>query len=378
MAPGIQLTLLIGPTVPRPAPAALVEALQSVEVTHSDAGRSGFQLVLKLGRSGSTDLQDYKLLKDPLLQPFNRLVLTVTLNARVQVLMDGIITNQQFSPNVTPGGSTLTITGEDVSLMLDLEEKSVGHPAQDETIIATQILSQYSRYGLLPEIVKPPVVDRPSITERLPVQLVTDLQYLQALAQRYAYVFYVTPGPKVGTNTAYWGPPKRKTQPQRALSVNLGPQTNVESLNFENNALSATTIEGRVQDRKTNRQLPVQDLTSDRIPLVKQPALQSQSRVRRIQFRETGRDNLQASAYAQAMIDRSVDEVVSVSGELDTLRYGDLLQPRGVVGLRGVGYSYDGRYYVKKVTHRLRHGEYKQSFTITREGLGTTDLRVRV
>ncbi|PJF45634.1 MAG: hypothetical protein CUN48_17895, partial [Candidatus Thermofonsia Clade 3 bacterium] len=33
---GVQLTLLIGPTVAAPAPPLLTEALQSVEVTHSD------------------------------------------------------------------------------------------------------------------------------------------------------------------------------------------------------------------------------------------------------------------------------------------------------------------------------------------------------
>jgi hypothetical protein len=73
-----------------------------------------------------------------------------------------------------------------------------------------------------------------------------------------------------------------------------------------------------------------------------------------------------------------VDDVVKITGELDTLRYGDILQLRGIVGLRGVGYTYDGLYYVKSVTHSIRKGEYKQSFTITREGLGTTTQLVNV
>jgi hypothetical protein len=38
---GIQLHLMIGPTIPVPAPRMLVDALESVEVTHSDEGRSG-------------------------------------------------------------------------------------------------------------------------------------------------------------------------------------------------------------------------------------------------------------------------------------------------------------------------------------------------
>ncbi len=81
---------------------------------------------------------------------------------------------------------------------------------------------------------------------------------------------------------------------------------------------------------------------------------------------------MQAFARAQGMTDASTDNVVTVTGELDAVRYGDLLTARGLVGLRGAGYSYDGLYYVKNVTHSIRRGEYKQRFTITREGLGST------
>lgn len=78
------------------------------------------------------------------------------------------------------------------------------------------------------------------------------------------------------------------------------------------------------------------------------------------------------------MADCSVDDMVTVSGELDTICYGDVLQLRGLLGLRGVGQSYDGLYYVKSVTHTLAPGQYQQSFTITREGLGSTKQRLTV
>jgi len=75
---GIQLTLLIGPTVAVPAPPPLLEALQNVEVTHSDDGQSGFQITFEIGRSGPADLLDYALVSNPLLKAFNRVVLIVT------------------------------------------------------------------------------------------------------------------------------------------------------------------------------------------------------------------------------------------------------------------------------------------------------------
>ena len=46
--------------------------------------------------------------------------------------------------------------------------------------------------------------------------------------------------------------------------------------------------------------------------------------------------------------------------------------PRGLVGLRGAGRTYDGLYYVKTVTHNISKGRYTQSFSLSREGTGTT------
>jgi hypothetical protein len=375
---GINLTLLIGENTPRPAPKLLMESLQNVEVTHSDEGYSGFQITFQVGRAGRNDLVDYQLIKNPLLKVFNRVILIITLGAIAQVLMDGIITNQQFSPSLTPGGSTFTITGDDVSVMMDLEEKSVEHTAQSEAIIARLLIGNYAKYGLIPEVIAPPFRDQPTRNDRIPSQQGTDLDYLKTIAKRFAYVFYITPGPISGTNTAYWGPPQRKTKPQKALTVNMESFSNVDSISFQNNALSATAVKGSVQDRKTNKIQSLQESSSDRPSLAAQPALAKQAYRQIKQYRETGRDTAQAGARLQAIADQSVDNVVTVTGELDTARYGSLLKARKLVGLRGVGASYDGLYYVKSVTHKISPGEYKQNFTITRDGIGTTIQKLPV
>ena len=162
---GIHLTLLIGPTVAVPAPPLLLEALEGIEITHSDQGRSGFQLTFQAGRSGPAGLFDYPLLSLPLLTPNNRVIVIVTFDVMPRVLMDGIITHQQLSPGSEPGSGTLTVTGEDVSVMMDREEKNVEHPAQDETIIALKIIASYAQYGLIPMVI-PPLGDRPTDPDR--------------------------------------------------------------------------------------------------------------------------------------------------------------------------------------------------------------------
>jgi len=43
-----------------------------------------------------------------------------------------------------------------------------------------------------------------------------------------------------------------------------------------------------------------------------------------------------------------------------------------------VGPAFDGLYYVKGVTHKIKRGEYKQDFTLTRNGLVSTVSSVNI
>jgi hypothetical protein len=366
---GIHLTLLIGPTLPIPAPASLTDSIKSIEVTSTDEGRDGFQITFTVGRKGTADILDYSLLNNPLIRVFNRVIIMITFGVMPKVLIDGIITHHQFSTNNEPGQSTLTITGEDQSVMMDMEEKSTTYPNQPDVVIIPRIISSY---GLVPNIVPPPSVDVPLSLYVIPSQQATDLEYILERSKLYNYRFYIEPTDQPGINTAYWGPFLNPLSiMQKALSVNMGPHTNVTSVNFQNNALAPNMIEGSFQDRYTNLIMPVVTKVSLRPPLVSQPSwIVNQPNVRTIQFRRGGVSMMQAFIQAQSETDKSID-TITVNGELDTIFYGDILRARKLVGLRGAGYSYDGIYYVKSVTHKIKRGEYTQSFTLTREGLGS-------
>ncbi len=379
MALGTYLSLFIGNTVPLPAPPSLVDALQSVEVTNSDNGRDGFQITFSVGRSGPSDRVDYPLMSNPLLKSFSRVVIMVNAGSVPQILIDGIITHIQLTPSYEPGQSTLTVTGEDVSIMMDMEEKSETYPNMPDPIIVANIIASYATYGFVPMIIPPPSLDVPISIDMIPTQQDTDLSYVLYLASRHNYVFYVEPV-TLGVNRAYWGPLNLTSFPQKALSVNMGPETNVSSINFQYNALTPHMVKGSVHDRLTNQIMPVQTIASMRPPppLSSQPAwMVNKPNVRVEQFRDTGLSVIEAFDKAQADTDRSMDVLVA-NGEVDSLMYGNILQARNLVGLRGAGYAHDGLYYVKSVTHRIKPGDnvapgdYTQAFTLTREGFGTT------
>src|SRR5690242_91195 len=110
MLKGIFLTLLVGPTVPVPAPQEVVDALTGVQVTVAAGQRSGFQLTFTL--TNKSPLQTAFLLmagQTPLL----RVIIVVTINGLPQVLMDGVLTHTEVNPGAKPGQSALTVTGED-------------------------------------------------------------------------------------------------------------------------------------------------------------------------------------------------------------------------------------------------------------------------
>ncbi len=69
-------------------------------------------------------------------------------------------------------------------------------------------------------------------------------------------------------------------------------------------------------------------------------------------------------------------EAVTATGSLNVVRYGAVLKARRLVGLRGVGEAFDGLYYVKSVTSKIKRGEFKQDFTLTRNGLISTFSKV--
>ncbi len=370
---GIRLEIRIGKNVPEAVPLLFAESVQEVEVTHSEEGRSGFQITLQGGRYGPGSLQNYPLLESDLLKPFNRVVMIVTIRSSPQILMDGIITRHQLLPDEQNEESGIVVTGEDVGVMMDLKEKSVEHSGMDDATIAKRILSgsDYSQYGLVPKVSNPPVIDVPHVNERTPVQQLSDLEYLKEMAGRYGYVFYITPGPTQGQNTAYWGPPQQEGNPQEPLSVNMGPYTNAERINFQYDGLTPTAVTGSLQDRSSNE---VNTLgSSTKSPASSRKGAKEQPYVRQRKHREPGLNTAQAAGRIQGRADSSSSKAATAEGELDAVRYGGLLWPHRPVTVRGAGKSHDGIWNVKSVTHLLQRGEYyKQRFTLGRESMGAT------
>jgi hypothetical protein len=360
------LTLLIGPAVPVPAPLPVIEALKSVQVT-SARDRSGFQLRFSLAK---TSLLQLALLPAGYFDPIiTRVVIMVTLSGIPQVLMDGFITRQELSPSNTPGESTLTVTGEDLSVAMDIVEKVLPFPAMPDAVKVGVCLAPYGALGVTPVIIPPIITTVESPTSRIETQTAkTDLAYIKELAARNGYVFFLEPGPLPGQSFAYFGPDISVPVPQRALSVNMDAFTNVESLSFSLDGLAKQIRIFTVLDPVTNRipiPIPLPNVSAVKPPLGLRPTPPA-----KVAFHNGGA-RLTPDQAARDILSFLMNNstAISGSGTLDVLRYGQILRARTLVGVRGAGLAYDGLYYVDSVTHDIKKGQYKQSFSLSRDGL---------
>lgn len=364
MLKGFYLTLLMGPTIAVPVPQPVTDALLSAQITIGSGQRSGFQLTFALSKGS---LLSQVLLPAGFFDPNIRVILIATVNGVPNVLMDGIIIRQEVAPSNEPGQTTLTVTGEDLSLLMDLYEiQGIPFPAMPVEARVALLVAKQAVFGIVPLVIPTLFPDITTPISEIRFQQGTDLAYINQLARENGYVFFMVPGPLPGMNVAYFGPEIRIGVPQPALNINMDAHTNVETLSFTFDGASRTQLAIIIQEPITK--LPIL-IPVPEISLLSPPLALKQATALRFKPLE-GAAKLNpflAIAKGLAKTAESADAVTG-SGQLDVLRYGHVLGARQLVGVRGAGPSYDGLYYVKSVTHNIKRGEYKQSFSLARNG----------
>jgi hypothetical protein len=365
---------MIGPGVPIPVGTDVLEALTSVSVTSNTQGASVFQLTFSL--STRSPLHTLFLVAGGSQLPIMRVVILVIINGMPDVLMDGVVTHQQIGSG-EGSQSTLTVTGEDLSkLMGYIPLDGLPYPAMPANVRVMAMLAKYMVFGIVPVVLPAIIPDVPIPTEEIPRQQGTDLDYIKYLAELSGYEFYVDPGPLPLQSTAYWGPSIRIGIPQPALNTNMDAETNVETMSFNFDAEDATLPIVMIypKELKVGIPIPIPNVNPLSPPLGLIPPIPKNIEIDRDSAR---RNPAQALLAALARASLSAD-AASATGTLDVARYGRVLKSRKLVGVRGAGAAFDGLYFVKSVTHSIKRGEYKQNFSLVRNGLLSITPKVPV
>ncbi|MBI2767721.1 MAG: hypothetical protein HYX53_17635 [Chloroflexi bacterium] len=370
MLKGINLTLMIGPAVPIPVSHDILDALLEAQVVvTSGETLSGFELSFAIGKK--SPLQTIFMIAGGAPLAIMRVVMAVTVNGTPTVIMDGVMMQHEVTAGSDPNHFVLKVKGKDLLKVTDfIDFSGIPYPAMPDFARVALILAKYSVLGMVPAVIPSVLTDIPIPTDRIPVQQGKDFAYVKGLADEAGYAFYLEPGPAPGMSVAYWGPEIRVGVPQPALNYNMDALTNVEALDFTFNNEGATLPVVFVQNQLTKVPIPIPipnvSLLNPPLGLIPpipgniEPitGLAHMSPIRAALF------GVSKAAKAQ--------DVVEGTGTLDVLRYGRVLKARQLVGVRGAGTAFDGLYYVKSVTHKLKRGEYKQDFTLVRNGLMST------
>jgi hypothetical protein len=369
------MTLMMGPIIAVPVPSTVIEALASLEVKIEDVGQSGFQLVFSIDKQ--SPLQILFLLTGGLPLLFMRCIVVVTVNGVANVLIDGVITKNEISPGDKGSNSTLTLFGKDLTAVMDQSNWSgFPFPACPREARIALMLAKYAFFGIIPAIIPSLLFDISLPIEQIPAQQGTDLTYINSLAKEVGYVFYISAGPKPGMNVAYWGPQVKIGSAQPALNVDMDAYTNVETMHFsyQQDKSKIPLVYTYIQEIGISIPIPIPPIDPLQPPLGLIPPIPTnllppdlvsfRTDLSKVSIPQLIMMGLAAGAESS--------ECVTCEGSLDVTRYGGVLSARGLVGVRGAGQAFDGLYYVKSVTHKIKRGEYKQNFTLTRNGLVST------
>ena len=358
---GVSLTLLMGPVAVAPAPVAVIQALESAQITRAVGQRSGFQLSFTYSKTSPIATQ---LLPAGFFDPLIRVILVATLNGSPQVLADGPIKRQDVSASVHPGENRLTITGEDVTSYMDLIDLSgLPYPAMPPFARVALMLAKYAMFGVIPATIPTPFSFTASPTEKYEQQHGTDYQYAKKLAEDAKYEFYATPGPAPGTNTVYWGPQIRVGVPQPAITIDMDQASNIDGMSFSADGDAAEITYAHVKIANFSVPIPMPPVSLLKPPLSARPLISA-----KLRLLETERKSLPQVLEA-LLAGGSRAEPMSAQGSMDLTRYGKPLDARQLVGVRGAGLAHDGLWYVRQVTHTLGRGSWKQSFQLARDGM---------
>jgi hypothetical protein len=366
---GFYLTLMMGGFNADPVPSSVIDALTEVSVSSTVGSQAGFQLTFTIGKNSLVQ----QMMNAGAFDPRQRVVIAVTVNGQTDVLMDGIITKQDLTLSSAAGKTALSVTGLDLTALMDfIDLTGIPYPALPQFLIVEAVLAKYAVLGVVPLALPASIPTFENPLDRFIKQQGTDYRFVSTMAKTTGAVFYLDPGPKPGQSLAYWGPDISKLfgGPQPAVSINLDASTNIDSLSFSYDGTLATQYLVTIIEPNTKIPIPI---PVPNIDLLKAPlAAHAPTPLKSKQLRPTANENPAGAALlGLAALFQSAD-VISGSGQLDVLRYGQVFRARQLAQVRGAGQYYDGKYYVKSVTHSIKRGEFKQSFTLSRGGTGSS------
>lgn len=263
------------------------------------------------------------------------------------------------------GSAKVTVEVQDQTIALDREQRtrdwgdSEGEATMTDRAIAASILAEYG-FRLDP-------LSADGQVGAVVTQDKTDFAFLRERADAVGYEL------RLMFDECYFGPLRLEGEPQSAILVYAGPDTNCLSFKVDEEAAVPDEAVTASVDTAGSGTAEETVLTPDLPVLGAQAANGSGGAagvpVNRIRMRQEGDAPPEAARMlAQAKINEAS---LSITAEavLDSTIYGHVLLPGRLVTVDGIGMKYGGRFYVDSVEHVFDAQGYTQKAVLLKNGI---------
>jgi phage protein D len=282
-------------------------------------------------------------------------------------LIDAYVAETTTRFSSAPGDSELEVIAYDVTSVMNAEVRTRSWPNMPDQAIATVILGEH---GLVPQTA--PTSPVRTVLDTTTVQRDTDIRFLRRLAWRNGFDVYVAPTPVPGVTRGVFGPPLLDAPHTAVLTVGMGDAATIPSLSVRHDRVRTAASTAANVDARAVRATDAGVESTSRSRL----GARGDEALRRGRVRPDGvADSGGLTAVSQAEVDRAAWAVTG-TGTVDATATGIVLGLGDVVGVRGIGRTYSGRWQVSRLRHHLTVERHTQDVTLRRNATGLTGTEV--
>jgi len=302
---------------------------------------------------------------DDRIRPWSSISISANFGSREEAIFDGFIRQVKVEFPEEKGGSSVTVTCQDTSILIDRTQRTYRWgdevPLTDGQI-ATQIMAEA---GLT-------FLESPGegFSDLVVNQNETDIKFLKKRAEENNYDLFFREG------RLYFGPLRFDRSPQATILLYSGSDTNAIRFDLDDDGHQPEAVIYEIAS-ESGDETQEQRVVSDLPQFGTSVATSESAGLGEFAWR-LGREGLNSDSQAEQRAQAAANEQalrLKATGELDGVLYGHVLLPGDPVFVDGVGERYGGRWYVNKVDHKFDMNGYRQSFEVARNGYGD-DLEV--
>lgn len=339
--------------------------LASVEV-EENADLPG-ALRLKLPISIKDD--DLTWVSDDRLKPYTNVAVVITpQDGPTECIFDGYVLSHKIHLQSGITASTLEVSGQDSSVLMQLEEKAREFAGLTHGAVANTV---FGEYGFTPGS-RNTDDDSPAATEdtHTLMQRGSDADFLQRLARRTGRWCRVVSGEQPGALTGVFEVPDTKAEPVVVLDLNDPAKSQVSGLDFVWDVARPTRVAAE-QASLSETDPIVADTSDGALALLGARGLQAfagNGRTRTVMLTAAADDH-ELPGRARAVL-RDAGWFARCEGTTNLALTKTVLRVGTVVAIEGVGRLLTGDYLVKTVRHTITAHKHEMAFTLVRNALG--------